>query len=128
MDMHINRRDLLRLAGSAGLIAALPSLSSTATDSPQVFTDRGYYITFMRMPTYGLAQWKQIIDCIQQDGGNLLLLWMAGAFRSRKFPITWKFNQEHQNVRADFGRELIDYAHTRGIGVTSVMGLNQRSR
>jgi len=71
----------------------------------------------MRMPTYGLPQWKRIIDCICADGGNLLLLWMAGAFRSKKFPITWKFNEEHANVRDDFGRELIEYARTQGIRV-----------
>src|SRR5438876_1925356 len=47
----------------------------------------------------------------------MLLLWMAGAFRSKKFPITWKFNEEHANVRDDFGRELIEYARTQGIRV-----------
>jgi hypothetical protein len=78
---------------------------------------RGYYITFMRMPTYDLADWRRIIDGIHDDGGNTLLLWVAGAFRSRKFPITWAYNREHENVRKDFVRDLIDHAHTRGIRV-----------
>ena len=94
-------------------VARLPAPEKAA--SP--FAQRGYYITFMRMPTYGLTQWKEILDCLQADGANLLLLWMGGAFRSKKFPITWKFNEEHQNVRQDFGRELIAYAHARGIRV-----------
>ena len=81
------------------------------------FPLRGYYLTFMRMPTFGLPQWKQIVDCVRADGGNLLLLWMAGGFRSKKFPITWKFNEEHANVRNDFGRELIAYAQGKGIRV-----------
>jgi hypothetical protein len=71
----------------------------------------------MRMPTYDLADWRRIIDGIHDDGGNTLLLWIAGAFRSKKYPITWKYNQEHENVRQDFVRDLIDHAHTKGIRV-----------
>jgi hypothetical protein len=81
------------------------------------FAQRGYYITFMRMPTYDLDDWKVIIDGIHADGGNTLLLWVAGAFRSEKYPITWQYNAEYENVRRDFVRDLIDHAHTRGIGV-----------
>lgn len=71
----------------------------------------------MRMPTYGLAQWKDILECLHADGANLLLLWMGGAFRSKRFPITWKFNEEHENVRQDFGHDLIRHAHTLGLKV-----------
>src|SRR4051812_1605459 len=78
---------------------------------------RGYYMTFMRMPTFGLPQWKQMVDCIADDGGNTLLLWTAGGFRSKKFPVTWQYNSEHKNVESDFARELIDYAHGKGIKV-----------
>jgi hypothetical protein len=81
------------------------------------FAERGYYITFMRMPTYDLADWKKIVDGIHDDGGDTLLLWVAGAFRSAKYPITWKYNAEHENVRSDLVRGLIDHAHTRGIQV-----------
>lgn len=89
-------------------------------DAPKVdgpFAQRGYYITFMRMPTYDLADWKRIIDGIHDDGGNTLLLWVAGGFRSEKFPVTWRYNADHENVRKDFVRELIGHAHTRGIKV-----------
>jgi hypothetical protein len=81
------------------------------------FAQRGYYITFMRMPTYDLADWRRIVDGIHGDGGNTLLLWVGGAFRSKKYPITWRYNAEHENVRTDFVRDLIDYAHARGIKV-----------
>ena len=37
-------------------------------------------MTFMRMPTYDLADWRRIVDGIRDDGGNTLLLWVAGAF------------------------------------------------
>ena len=77
----------------------------------------GYYTTFMRMQTMGLREWKQVIDCIHADGGNTFLLWMGGAFRSRKFPITWQYNKDHKNVQKDFVRALIDYAHTKQIRV-----------
>lgn len=85
------------------------------SDSP--FPIRGYYMTFMRMPTFGLPEWKSMIDCLREDGGNTLLLWTAGAFRSRKFPVTWQYNREHKNVEHDFVRELIDYAHKKRIRV-----------
>jgi hypothetical protein len=78
---------------------------------------RGYYMTFMRMPTFGLPEWKEMTDCIARDGGNTLLLWTAGGFRSKKFPITWRYNQTHKNIENDFVRELIDYAHGKGIKV-----------
>jgi hypothetical protein len=81
------------------------------------FAQRGYYLTFMRMPTYNLASWRRIVDGIQADGSNTLLLWVAGAFRSEKYPITWKYNRDHENIRHDFVRHLIDHAHKRGIQV-----------
>lgn len=81
------------------------------------FAVRGYYMTFMRMPLWGLAEWKEALRCIEEDGGNTVILWMGGGFRSKKFPITWKYNAEHKNVREDFGRELIEEAHRRGIRV-----------
>jgi hypothetical protein len=102
-------------------IAALLTLAPPAADDglkvDSPFAQRGYYITFMRMPTYDLADWRRIVDGIHDDGGNTLLLWVAGAFRSEKYPITWRYNAEHENVRKDFVRDLIGHAHTRGIKV-----------
>lgn len=95
------------------LLSARPE--ENGPDGP--FAQRGYYITFMRMPTYDLADWRRILDGIHHDGGNTLLLWVAGAFRSEKYPVTWRYNAEHANVRADFLRDLIDHAHLRGIKV-----------
>ena len=66
------------------MLLASSRLASTRDASP--FAQRGYYITFMRMPTYDLADWKKIVDGIHDDGGNTLLLWVAGAFRSKKYP------------------------------------------
>ena len=102
------------------ILAALAVMSLPATAGPKAdgpFAERGYYITFTRMPTYDLADWKKIVDGIHDDGGNTLLLWVGGAFRSKKYPITWRYNRDHENVRNDFVRDLIDHAHTRGIRV-----------
>ena len=96
-------------------VMSLPAAEGPNPDGP--FAQRGYYITFMRMPTYDLADWKKIVDGIHDDGGNTLLLWVGGAFRSKKYPITWRYNRDHENVRNDFVRDLIDHAHTRGIRV-----------
>jgi hypothetical protein len=96
---------------------ALLALSSDMPKAEGPFAQRGYYITFMRMPTYDLADWKRIVDGIHDDGGNTLLLWVGGSFRSEKYPITWRYNADHENVRKDFVRHLIDHAHTKGIKV-----------
>ncbi|QDV33737.1 hypothetical protein [Tautonia plasticadhaerens] len=101
-------------------LTALTVMWLPAADDPKAagpFAQRGYYITFMRMPTYDLDAWETIIDGIQGDGGNTLLLWVAGAFRSEKYPITWRYNADHENVREDFVRDLIDHAHSKGIRV-----------
>jgi hypothetical protein len=99
------------------LLLLLASFASPGRAAEPAFAQRGYYMTFMRMPTFGLPEWRQMIDCIQADGGNTLLLWTAGGFRSKKFPVTWNYNREHANVKRDFVGELIEYAHTKGIRV-----------
>ena len=96
---------------------ALIPLAFAAHANGDPFAIRGYYITLMRMPVMGLAEWKQAVDCFAEDDANTLILWTAGGFRSRKFPITWQYNAEHANIRHDFVRELIDYAHTKKIRV-----------
>src|SRR5437879_2308222 len=116
---QLTRRTLIASASASLAATFFPfrlSFAAPATNAP-AFAHRGYYITFMRMPTYGLAAWKQAVDCFAGDGINLLILWMGGGFASKKFPITWKYNQEHENVRGDFAGELIDYAHEKGIRV-----------
>src|SRR6185503_957085 len=109
------RRGLWIYLLAAALVSTGVEMTGAAADDP--FVIRGYYTTFMRMPTFGLPEWKQMIDCMQEDAANLLVLWTAGAFRSRQFPITWKYNADHKNVQEDYVRELIDYAHTKGIRV-----------
>src|SRR6266480_3443364 len=97
------------------VLALFPCKPASAVETP--ISIRGYYMTFMRMPTFGLPQWKQMIDCMADDGANTLLLWTAGGFRSKNFPITWAYNRSHKNVEADFVPELIDYAHSKRIQV-----------
>lgn len=102
----------------AWLLACGLLAGGASADQPRpVFAERGYYITQMRMPTLGLEAWRQIVDDLRADGGNLLLLWTGGGFRSRRFPVTWGHNADHENVRADFNRQLIDYAHARDVRV-----------
>jgi hypothetical protein len=102
------------------LVAALALTSLAAAERGEAdapFAQRGYYITFMRMPTYDLADWERIVDGVRDDGGDTLFLWVAGAFRSRRFPVTWAYNEDHANVRTDFVRKLIDHAHARRVKV-----------
>lgn len=73
-----------RLPGLFLLLSAI--LAAAAASEP--FAIRGYYTTFMRMPTFGLSEWKQMIDCMKEDDANFLILWTAGGFRSKAFPVT----------------------------------------
>ncbi len=43
---------------STALSACLPALGFAAETKP-VFPQRGYYLCLMRMPTFGLAVWKE---------------------------------------------------------------------
>jgi hypothetical protein len=99
------------------VLTLLLLVASVVSSVAEPFKLRGYYTTFMRMPVMGLPEWKQAIDCFAEDDINVLILWTAGAFRSKKFPITWQYNQEHSNVTNDFARALIDYAHSKNIRV-----------
>jgi hypothetical protein len=96
---------------------AFAGMQVKAADADEAFAIRGYYTTFMRMPTFGLPEWKQMLDCMKDDGANFLILWTAGAFRSKQFPVTWRYNADHKNVTRDYVRGLIDYAHTKQIRV-----------
>jgi len=111
----MTRRQLIATAAAA----AGPALPSTlfSAEIPRVFAQRGYYLCFMRMHTFGLRVWQEILDGAAADGANTIILWMGGAFRSKKFPITWQWAKEHENVKADFTRELIAHAHRRGVRV-----------
>mgnify|MGYP000997374261 CR=1 FL=1 len=109
----MNRREFIA-ASVAGL--ASPGFAFGLDQRP-VLAQRGYYLCFMRMPTFGLAVWKRIIEDAATDGANTVILWMGGAFRSRRFPITWQWARDHKNVKQDFVRELIVHAHRRGVKV-----------
>ena len=80
----MNRRAYMATTATA---LALPFPGVAAEPAP-VFRQRGYYLCFMRMRTCGLAAWREILDAVSEDGGNTVILWMGGAFRSQKFPIS----------------------------------------
>ena len=126
------RREVLKSGVSAAVLAATgksavasatlrPHASEEDGASKPYFTERGYYITFMRSPLFTLETWKGILDAVKQDGGNLVILWMGGAFPSRKFPITWQYNAKHENIKHNFAGRLIDYGHT--LGLKMLLGL-----
>ncbi len=134
-----NRRQFLRQlgGGSSALLGAAYGLAggkgalAGAQSDQQAFSTRGYYIILSRMPTFGLAEWKQILRYMKEDSCNFLILWMGGGFRSKKFPITWQYNRDHKNIAKDFVRELIDFGHSLGIKIVlgftpfSYDGVNQ---
>lgn len=88
-----------------------------AAEDTSPFRLRGYYVTLMRMPTFDRADWVRFVEEVQEDGGNTLILWMAGGFRSRRYPETWAHNADHENVKRDFVGGLIDDAHAKGVKV-----------
>ena len=54
----MTRRDFL--ATSAAALAA--PLAGVTAEAKPVFQQRGYYLCFMRMPTFGLPVWREILD------------------------------------------------------------------
>lgn len=123
-----NRRELIRSGISIGALAAsgrssvsdsamYPDQPSDHSISEHHFRERGYYITFMRAPLFSFETWKGVLDAVKQDGGNLVILWIGGAFPSRKFPITWQYNAGHENNKHNFAGKLIDYGHDLGLKV-----------
>jgi hypothetical protein len=112
----MNRRDFLKWTAAGAAAFSIPHPASCLESKP-VFRDRGYYLLPVRMPTFGLDDWKQILDLAATGGTNVIIWWIAGGFRSKKFPLTWRWTKEHENVKADFGRELIAHAHRRGVQV-----------
>ncbi len=111
----LNRREFLAVA-TAGT-AILPATLNASFETDTVFRERGYYTLGNRYPTAGLEVWKNIIDCMRADNCNLLIHWIAGAFKSKKYPDTWAYNADHENIKSDFTKEMIDYAHKQGIRV-----------
>jgi len=113
MKNPISRRRFLAstAAGSLGLAA----YGAPAPSSVPVFAQRGYYLLPCRTPTLGYAVYRDLVDTLAEDRVNTLILWIAGGFRSKAFPVTWQYNAEHLNVRHDFMGRLIRHAHRRGI-------------
>lgn len=131
-----SRRELLGCVGLPTAAAALASFMGapklavadhahhmfqarwkSAGFSAQEFSLRGYYMILSRTQGWGLQDWKMFVDCMVEDGGNFLILWMAGGFPSRKFPETWQYNKANRNNQDNFSAKLIDYAHDHGIKV-----------
>ena len=104
------------------LIATLLLCAGAAAATAPPRETRGYYLIPTRVQTWDLAQWKDAFDCFAEDGANTVVFWVAGGFRSKRYPETWQYNRDHLNVRQDFVRELIDYAHTKNIRV--LLGLS----
>ena len=123
-----NRRELIQSGASIAALAAMGGSAAASANSRRElldnrptsephFRERGYYITFMRAPLFTFETWKGILDAVKQDGGNMVILWMGGAFPSRKFPITWQYNAGHENNKQNFAGKLIDYGHSLGLKV-----------
>src|SRR5690349_11837461 len=78
---------LPRVLAVFSAVALLLAVSArVAHCNEAAFAHRGYYFTFCRMPEYGLAEWKDIVDCVVEDRGNTMILWVGGAFRSKAYP------------------------------------------
>lgn len=116
MKTAISRRHFLAAAAATTLgpfgLAATPKARSVV---PEMFAQRGYYILPCRTPTLGYAAYRVLIEDLSKDGVNTLIVWLGGGFRSRKYPVTWRYNADNLNVRQDFMRRLIRHAHRCGI-------------
>ena len=116
MKAALSRRQFLGATAATTLGSFGLAVTSKAQPKvPETFAQRGYYLLPCRTPTLGYEVYCDLIDDLAGDRVNTLILWLAGGFRSKKFPVTWRYNAEHLNVRLDFMRRLIRHAHQRGI-------------
>ncbi|MGQ9456485.1 MAG: hypothetical protein ACUVRS_11705 [Armatimonadota bacterium] len=81
------------------------------------FRIRGYYVIPSRNQFWGLDEWKKYVDCAVEDDCNFLIFWIAGSFRSAKYPETWSYNKAHRNIEENFYPAVIDYARSQGLEV-----------
>ena len=104
------RRDMIKSGLSAAALASAaeaavtsaslqPVASAEGQSAGPYFTERGYYITFMRSPLFTFQVWKRILDAVRQDGGNLVILWMAGAFPSKSSLLRGSTTQSTRMLR-----------------------------
>lgn len=107
---------LMAEKSSAGELQKLPGNTRTLT-AIQSAPVRGYYLLPCRTQSWDLTQWKASLDAFAADGANTIVFWMPGAFRSVRYPETWQYNRDHLNVKKDFVRELINYAHSQGLKI-----------
>ena len=108
-----SRREFLALAATSSL--GLAAWGGPSAAVPPAFAQRGFYMLPCRAPTFDYEIWRGLVDQMAADGANRLILWLAGGFRSRKFPVTWRYNADHANVRRDFMSRLIRHAQSRGV-------------
>ena len=86
----------------AGLV-----LGAASAVPAEPFARRGCYFILSRNPSYGLDDYRLILDRLAKDRVNLLILWIGGGFPSRRYPETWDYNREHRNqkgIRESMGR------------------------
>ena len=108
----LSRREFIATAAASAV--AFTSRGESPAVAP-AFAQRGYYVLPSRTPTFGYDACREMIDSMSDDAATTVILWLAGGFRSKKFPVTWRYNADHANVRDDFIGPLIRHAHTRGI-------------
>ncbi len=113
MKPIVSRRQFL--ASTAVASIGLTTLGAKTSPAAPVFAQRGYYVLPCRTPTLGYEACRDMVDCMADDQANTVILWIAGGFRSKKFPVTWQYNADHANVRHDFIGRLIRHAHQRGV-------------
>ncbi|HRY49363.1 MAG TPA: hypothetical protein P5186_15040 [Candidatus Paceibacterota bacterium] len=113
MKNAISRRAFLATTAASSL--CLMARSAPKPDPKPILRHRGYYVLPCRTPTLDYRACRDMVDAMAEDRANTVILWIAGSFRSRKFPVTWHYNSQHANVRKDFMGRLIRHAHTRGI-------------
>jgi hypothetical protein len=116
MKTTLSRRGFLALttATAFGAVGLAP-IAKARPKVSEVFAQRGYYLLPCRTPTLGYRAYRDLFDDLARDRVNTVILWLGGAFASRKYPVTWQYNSEHLNIRDDFIRRLIRHAHRRGI-------------
>jgi len=91
-------------------------LEAPVNERPAFEIRATYSLDFVCMFDYPLDHWKTAFDLLIENGYNLVQLWTAGCFPSKKFPLTveWKCN---------YINEVIEYLHLHEVKVFLMSGV-----
>jgi len=109
----VRLRDEVLKIGKNGVVL---DLEAPISEKPAFDLRATYNLDFALMFNYPLEFWKRAFDLLIENGYNLVQLWTAGCFPSKKYPLTVHWKCDHIEA-------IIEYLHRHGVKVFLMSGV-----